>query len=109
MIFPHTVNLLSAVKTESPLGGLGYTWPGPPVAYRAFVQTRTETRADILSTAGSREMTVIYIQGQCPAKQLDRITFSGTTFEVTGIIPARSPVGTHHTKIMTQQLEQTGR
>ena len=109
MIFPHTINLISAVQTSSNLGGIGYMWPGPSVAYSAFVQTRTETRAEILNTAGSREMTVIYVQGICPAKQLDRIEYGGQTYEVTGVIPARSPSGTHHTKIMTQQLEQTGR
>ena len=109
MIFPHTVTLISAVKTESSLGGLGYTWPGPGVAYRAFVQTRSESRAEILNTGGSREMTVIYVMGECPAKQLDRIIYDGLTYEVTGVIPARSLSGVHHTKIMTQQLEQVGR
>jgi len=109
MIFPHTVTLIPSIKTESPLGGLGFAWPGPGTSYRAFVQTRSESRAEILSTAGASEMTVIYVYGDCLAKPLDRITFGSTTYEITGVIPARSIMGVHHTKIMTQQLEQTGR
>jgi hypothetical protein len=109
MIFPHTITLISAVPTESALGGLGYAWPGPGTAYTAFVQSRTETRAEVLETAGTREMTVIYVQGSCPAKQLDRIEYGGKTYEVTGAIFARSLTDTHHTKIMTMQLDQTGR
>ena len=54
-------------------------------------------------------MAVIYVYGDCPAKPLDRITCGSTTFEITGVIPARSIMGVHHTKIMTQQLEQTAR
>jgi hypothetical protein len=109
MIFPHTVTLLPAVETQSPLGGLQYDYPGPGTSYSAFVQTRTETRAEVLNTAGSREATVIYILGTCPAKELDRILYAGKTYEVMGVIPARSLTDTHHTKIMTLQLDQTTR
>jgi hypothetical protein len=109
MIFPHTVTLLPAVETQSPLGGLQYDYPGPGTSYSAFVQTRTETRAEVLNTAGSREATVIYILGTCQAKELDRILYAGKTYEVMGVIPARSLTDTHHTKIMTLQLDQTTR
>jgi hypothetical protein len=109
MIFPHTVKLIRAMPTESDLGGLGYSWPGPGSSYAAFVQTRTESRAEILETAGAREMTVIYVQGVCPAKPLDRIVFEGVTYEITGSVPARSLAGVHHTKLMAQTLELTER
>jgi hypothetical protein len=109
MIFPHTVTLLPAVETQSPLGGLQYDYSGPGTSYSAFVQTRTETRAEVLNTAGSREATVIYVLGTCPAKELDRMLYAGKTYEVMGVIPARSLTDTHHTKIMTLQLDQTTR
>jgi 3-deoxy-D-arabino-heptulosonate 7-phosphate (DAHP) synthase len=109
MIFPHIVNLISAVETQSALGGLKYTYTTSGTSYAAFVQTRTETRAEVLNTAGSREATVIYIRGSCPAKELDRVEYASKTYEVTGVVPARSMTDTHHTKLLTLQLDQTTR
>jgi hypothetical protein len=108
VIFRHIVTLYPLTMSESSLGGIQKAYAATGANFAAFVQHRTESRDIINDTAGARSMTVIYVQGNCPAKPLDRMTFDGKTYEVTGAVYARSPQLIHHTKIMTVELDQTG-
>lgn len=106
MIFRHTITLYPVTLNQSEIGGIT---PGfaAGMNYSAFVQVRSESLDIINQTGSARTMATIYVQGICPAKPLDRITFDGKTYEVTGAIPQRSPTSIHHTKIMTLELDQT--
>jgi hypothetical protein len=109
MIFRHVVTLYSTTQNESPLGGLTFDPGNEGVAYQAFVQVRSESLDVINQTGSAATMATIYVLGSCPAKPLDRITYDGKTWEVTGAIPQRTPTAVHHTKIMARELDQTGR
>lgn len=108
MIAPHTITLYPIVLGQSELSGISKLVSPNGTNYQAFVQIRTESRDIINDTAGVRTMAVIYVNGSCPAKPLDRITFDGKTYEVNAAMPQRSPTGVHHTKIMAVELDQTG-
>lgn len=106
MIFRHTITLYPVTLGQSEIGGINQAI-GTGTTYSAFVQVRSESIAVINQTGSARTMAVIYVRGECPAKPLDRITFSGKTYEVTGAISQRSPSEIDHTKIMAMELDQT--
>lgn len=107
MIFRHTITLFPVTLNQSEIGGITQAF-GPTATYSAFVQVRSESLDIINQTGSARTMATIYVLGDCPAKPLDRITYAGKTYEVTGAIPQRSPTAIHHTKIMALELDQTG-
>ena len=107
MIFRHVITLLPVTLNQSEIGGITQAF-GPAESYSAFVQVKSESLDIINQTGSARTMATIYVLGDCPAKPLDRITFEGKTYEVTGAIPQRSPSAIHHTKIMALELDQTG-
>jgi hypothetical protein len=106
MIFRHVVTLYPVTITQSTIGGIGQTI-GTGTNYTAFVQIRSESIDLINQTGTARTAATIYIQGNCPAKPLDRITYDGKTYEVVGAMPQRSPTTIDHTKIMAIELDQT--
>lgn len=106
MIFRHTITLYPVTLGQSEIGGINQAI-GTGANYSAFVQVRSESLDVINQTGSARTMAVIYVRGNCPAKPLDRITYAGKTYEVTGAIPQRSPSEIDHTKIMALELDQT--
>jgi hypothetical protein len=109
MIFPHSITLFSTTLEQSPNGGLKPNVGTNGTSYSAFVQVKSDMVDIINQTAGARTGATIYVRGDCPAKQLDRITFGTKTYEVMGAMPQRSPREIHHTKIMALELDQTTR
>lgn len=106
MIFRHVITLHPVSLTQSELGGITQAI-GIGTTYSAFVQIRNESLSVINQTGTARTGATIYVRGDCPAKPLDRITYAGKTYEVTGAMPQRTPSEIHHTKIMAVELDQT--
>ena len=109
MIFPHTVTLYATTLVSSPNGAVKPETSTNGTNYSAFVQVRTDMIDIINQTAGARTGATIYVRGDCPAKQLDRVTFGTKTYEVMGAMPQRSLREVHHTKILAIELDQTTR
>lgn len=105
MIFRHVITLHPVSLTQSELGGITQAI-GTGTTYSAFVQVRNESLAVINQAGTARTGATIYVLGDCPAKPLDRITYAGKTYEVTGAMPQRTPSTVHHTKIMAVELDQ---
>lgn len=109
MTFPHTITLRPVTLSQSEFGGITQDFQGDGTSYAAYFQARTDMLAIINQTGGARSGAVIYVRGECPAKQLDRIDFSGKTYEVMGAVIMRTPSRVHHTKVMVVELDQTTR
>lgn len=109
MIFPHTITLYPTTLVTSPNGAVKPDTSTNGTNYFAFVQVRSDMIDIINQTAGARTGATIYVQGDCPAKQLDRVTFGNKTYEVMGAMPQRNLQTIHHTKIMAIELDQTTR
>lgn len=106
MNLPHSITLLPKSAITSNISGFGYSYPATGTAYRAYVQHRSESLAQINNTGGFSSGITIYAEPACPATNLDRFTFDGATYEITGVMPQRTPRGTHHIKIMAVELSQ---
>lgn len=104
MIFKHSVTLVPVTFGQSSIGAITQTY-ATGSTYSAFVQTRSESPGEINFTAGVRTGIVVYVLGECPAKPIDRLTYDGTTYEVRGAMPIRTPDGTHHVKITAVELD----
>ena len=104
MRFPHTIELLPKSAVTSNLAAFGYSYPATGTSYRAFVQYRSASLAEINSSANNNISIVTYAEPSCPAVELDRFNYDGKVYEITGVMPQRSPNGVDHLKIMCIEL-----